>query len=53
MKYLALAEGERAVRLLSQGADDLVPSLAGLSISTLQDLLEASPTPANLPVAGL
>jgi beta-phosphoglucomutase-like phosphatase (HAD superfamily) len=53
MKYLALAAGEPAVRLLSEGADELVPSLAGLSISTLQDLLEASRTPANLPGAGL
>lgn len=51
MRCLAIAEGERAVRLLSEGADCVVPSLAGLSLNNLRDLFRTSRVPANLSVA--
>lgn len=51
MRCLAIAEGERAIRLLSEGADHVVPSLAGLSLSFLQDLFRALQSPGTLSAA--
>jgi beta-phosphoglucomutase len=51
MRCLAIAQGQRAIRLLSEGADYVVPSLAGLSISNLHDLFRTSQAPANFPTA--
>ena len=51
MKCLGIAEGERAARLLSEGADYTVPSLSGLSLHNLQDLFRASRVPVDLSVA--
>ena len=52
MKCLAIAQGQRATRLRSEGADWVVPSLADLSINNLHDLFRASAAPANFLDAG-
>jgi HAD superfamily hydrolase (TIGR01509 family) len=51
MRCLAIAQGQRAIRLLDEGADYVVPSLAGLSINHLHDLFRTSQDPANFPTA--
>jgi len=50
MRCLAVARGERAVQLLSQGADCVVPSLTGVSVRNLRDLFHPSAVPAQVPV---
>lgn len=50
-RCLAIAEGERAIRLSSEGADYVVPNLASISLQELQDLFRAPRVSADLSMA--